>query len=199
MKTRFFASLGAACALALSATLSPVAAQATIDFNVTTPGFYYTFNDDPTPNPGITLVRGKTYTFNIDAEFDHPFYIFPESGVDNNNTSSGLITYQVPADAQSDNVFYICSQHGFGNSFTFVDAAPPPIQLLSISVTTNVVLVSTGTSDTNLFPEFTTNLSATNWFALTVTSNRFDGVTNETICGRPPGTNVFIRIRSQSN
>jgi hypothetical protein len=171
------------------------------DFFVQSPGFYYTFNNDPTPNPRITLVRGQTYTFNIQTDFEHPFEMFPTDGVTgDNNTSSGVITYQVPVDAQDDSVRYFCSIHGFGNSFTFVDPLPPPpIQLLSFTVSTNLVLVSTGASETNLFPEFSTNLGTTNWFALTVTSNRFFGGTNETICGRPPGTNVFIRIRAQSN
>ena len=49
------------------------------------------------------------------------------------------------------------------------------------------------------FPEFSTNLTSTNWFAITVQSNNFVNGTNETFCGRPPGTNVFIRVRNQKN
>ena len=33
-------------------------------------------------------------------------------------------------------------------------------------------------------------------FALTVQTNRFLGGTNETICGRPPDSNVFIRVKA---
>ena len=187
------------CVLGFIAGRSSAQAQQVYDFNVLSPDFYYTFNDDPTPNPGITLVRGRTYTFNINTDFSHPFQILPETGVDNNNINFGVITYQVPTDAQDGSVIYQCSVHGFGNSFSFVDGAPPPVQIVSLSVSSNVVLTSTGGVSSNLFPEFNTDLTATNWFALTVTSNNVVNGTNEIICGRPPGTNVFIRIRSRSN
>ena len=180
MTTRFLRGILAVCSLLiLSCMFFPVHAQ-TFDFNVLTPdgNYFYTFNDDPTENPGITLVRGRTYTFNINTDFSHPFQILPEDGVDNNNINFGVITYQVPADAQDSSVIYQCSVHGFGNLFSFVDPVLPPIQLLSVSVSTNLVLLSTGASETNLFPEFSTDLSTTNWYALTVTSNRFFGGTN---------------------
>jgi hypothetical protein len=200
MKMRFFSKLAVVgFAVAVGGVANRVHAQQVYDFNVQSPDYYYTFNDDPTPNPEITLVRGKTYTFNINTDPIHPFMIYPETGVQNNNINSGVITFHVPTDAQSGLTTYFCSFHGFGNSFNFVDATPTPIQLLSISVSTNLVLVSTGASNTNFFPEYSTDLTTTNWFALTVTSNRFFGGTNETICGRPPGSTVFVRIRSQAN
>jgi hypothetical protein len=42
-------------------------------------------------------------------------------------------------------------------------------------------------------------LSTTNWYSLTVQTNRYSNGTNETICGRPPGNAVFIRVKAQQN
>jgi hypothetical protein len=52
-----------------------------------------------------------------------------------------------------------------------------------------------------VIPEYNTNLISTNWFALTVQTNRFADGTNDTICGLPQGAGdaVFIRIKSQQN
>jgi hypothetical protein len=70
---------------------------------------------------------------------------------------------------------------------------------LSLAVGSNIVLTSTGTNTWTVSPEFNTNLMATNWFALKVQTNRFLNGTNEVICGRPPGSEVFIRLRAQPN
>jgi hypothetical protein len=121
-------------------------------------------------------------------------------GVQNNDISKGTITYTVPAVAS--NYTYICSIHGFGGRIlTVAPPSPPPppkIRLLSLSLGSNLVLRSTGTNTWSVNPEYSTNLSTTNWYALTVLSNRFYSGTNETICGRPPSKDAFIRIRSQA-
>ena len=92
----------------------------------------------------------------------------------------------------------VCSIHGFGNRITTTASAPPPaIRIVGLSVSTNITLLSTGTNRWSVLPEFKTNLVATNWYALTVQTNRFSAGTNETVCGRPPGNPIFIRIRSQ--
>ena len=170
------------------------------DFNVTTPGFFYSINGLPTHNPTLTLVRGKTYTFAVNADPSHPFEI-KSKGVANNNKSSGTITFTVPDVAS--NYQYICSIHLFGGTIVTVPAnttpPPPTINILNVSVTTNIVLTSTGTNGWGVIPEFRTNLASTNWSALSVTTNRFANGINETICGRPPADTVFIRIRSQPN
>jgi hypothetical protein len=167
------------------------------DFNVTTPGFFYQINGTPN-NPVLTLVRGRTYTFAVNAESDHPLFI-RSPGVQNNNISQGTITYTVPTVVS--NYTYICSVHGFGAQILTVAPPPPPpsIKILSLAVSNNVVLRSTGTNGWSVNPEFSTNLATTNWFALSVLSNRLLNGINETFCGRPPGTNVFFRIRSQPN
>ncbi len=166
------------------------------DFSVTSPGFFYAINGNQ-PNPTLTLVRGRTYTFAINSDLSHPFEII-SPGVVNNNISQGTITYTVPTVAS--NYTYICSIHLFGAQIITVAPPPPPtIRILSLAVSNNVVLRSTGTNGWSVNPEYSNNLPTTNWFALSVLSNRFLNGINETICGRPPGSNVFLRIRSQPN
>ena len=168
------------------------------DFTVTSPGFFYAINGNQ-PNPTLTLVRGRTYTFAVNSSSIHPFEIL-SPGVQNNNIAQGTITYTVPTVAS--NYTYVCSIHGFGAQILTVAASPPPpppIRILSLTVSNNIVLRSTGTNGWGVNPEFSTNLITTNWFALSVLSNSFLNGINETICGRPPGTNVFFRIRSQPN
>ena len=171
------------------------------DFTVSTPSctFSWTINGTNS-NPTITLVRGNTYTFAINnaACSTHPFKIL-STGVVNNNTTSGTITWTVPMVAS--NYQYICSIHGFGGSIVTVPPAtqPPTIKILSLAVSTNLIVRSTGTNTWSVNPEYKTNLSTTNWFALTVQTNRFFSGTNETICGKPPGDTIIIRIRSQPN
>ena len=168
------------------------------DFTVTSPGFFYAINGNQ-PNPTITVVRGQTYTFAVNARSDHPFLI-NSPGVQNNNVFQGTITYTVPNLAS--NYTYFCSLHGFGAQIITVAPPPPPpptIRILSLTVSNNVVLRSTGTNGWSVNPQFSTNLASTNWFALSVLSNSFINGINETICGRPSATNVFFRIRSQPN
>ena len=132
----------------------------------------------------------------------HPFHI-ESPGVVANDIDTGIITYTVPmADA---NYYYNCVVHGHGMRGEILtvppDAGPPPptVQILSLVVNSNLVLTSTGTNTWSVNPEFATNLITTNWFALTVQTNRFLNGTNETICGKPPGNTVLIRIRAQQN
>lgn len=164
------------------------------DFTITSPGFFYTINGQ-SPNPTLTVVRGELYTFAVNASAIHPFRILNATGVTNNDISSGVITWRVPTNAV--NYTYDCSIHHFGGSI--VTIPPPSIRIVHFAAGTNLVLRSTGTNNWTLIPEFKTNVAGSNWFALTVQSNRFISGTNETFCGRPPGTNVFIRLRAQRN
>ena len=75
---------------------------------------------DSSPNPTLTLERGGTYTFNVSAS-GHPFWIKTaqitgtgsaySTGVTNNGTDSGTITFTVPEDAPS-TLYYSCQFHG---------------------------------------------------------------------------------------
>ena len=166
------------------------------DFSVTSPGYYYSINSKG-PNPTLTLVRGKTYTFAINSSAIHPFEI-QSSGVSNNNINQGTLTFTVPNVAS--NYHYICSIHEFGGVIQTVaptTSPPPKIRIVSLSLGTNLVMRSTGTNTWSVLPEYSTNIVATNWFALHVITNRFLDGTNETICGPPPSRDALLRIRSQ--
>jgi hypothetical protein len=181
----------------ISSLLLSVQSLFAADFTVTSPGYLYSINGNQ-PNPTLTLVRGKTYTFAVNASSFHPFLI-QSTGVANNNISQGTLTFSVPNVAS--NYSYICSIHGFGGQILTVAPAPPPppkIKILSLTVSSNIIMRSTGTNTWSVIPEYTTNVIGTNWFALTVVSNFFSGGTNETICGRPPVEPAFLRIRSQA-
>jgi len=179
--------------------LSVAWASSAADFNVTTPGGQFAFNINGVDSPTLTLIRGRTYTFAVSTTPGfHPFRI-NSSGASPNNISSGTITYTVPASAV--NYTYDCGVHGASMAGTIITVPPPtpPIpRIVSYSFGANIVLRSTPATNTfAVIPEYKTDLNSTNWFALTVQSNRFAGGTNETFCGRPPGTNVFIRLRVQ--
>lgn len=93
------------------------------DFVVTSNGTAsYVFNSDDVENldnPNLTLKRGETYTFEVNAS-GHPFYIKSvqgntnlgayNSGVTNNGEQAGTITFVVPLDAP-DTLYYNCQFH----------------------------------------------------------------------------------------
>lgn len=82
-------------------------------------------------DPTLTLVRGYTYYFNVNAS-GHPFYIQTvsgaysagnvyNSGVTNNGTQNGTLTFSVPLDAPA-NLYYVCQFHsGMAGAFNVVD------------------------------------------------------------------------------
>ena len=74
---------------------------------------------DGVSNPDLTLCRGSTYVFALNAP-GHPFYIKTvqgtgtgnaySSGVTGNGSETGNVTFVVPADAP-DTLYYNCSLH----------------------------------------------------------------------------------------
>ena len=195
MHGRFFGGLLGLVTAALA--LGQVTLSAA-DFTVTaasTETTYFLINSKV--NPILTLVRGKTYTFAVSTASSHPFVI-ESAGVSNNNITHGTLTYTVPYVVA--NYDYVCPIHGFGAAINTIAPPPlPPIKILSFSATTNLTIRSTGTSTWSVLPQFSTNLATTNWFALTVQTNRYANGTNETICGRPPGNPVFVRVKAEPN
>jgi plastocyanin len=88
------------------------------NFNVVNAGTgSYTING--ATNPTLTLVRGQTYFFTVNAS-GHPFWIKTaattgttdqyNTGVTNNGDDVGGITFTVPAGAPS-TLYYICQFH----------------------------------------------------------------------------------------
>lgn len=92
-------------------------------FNVTNTGTTaYIFNGgsfSDANNPELTLKRGETYEFVVNAS-GHPFYIKTvqgntnsnayNNGVSNNGAQQGTVTFTVPADAP-DTLYYNCQFH----------------------------------------------------------------------------------------
>lgn len=74
---------------------------------------------DGDPDPALTLCRGFTYTFNLNAS-GHPFWIKTvagtgtgnafNTGVTGNGTAVGTVTFQVPG-AAPNQLFYSCQIH----------------------------------------------------------------------------------------
>jgi hypothetical protein len=72
------------------------------------------------PNPTLTLTRGQTYTFAVNAPPSHLFWIKTaqvtgtgsafNDGVTNNGTMNGTLTFTVPNSAPS-TLFYQCQVH----------------------------------------------------------------------------------------
>ena len=78
-------------------------------------------------NPILTLYRGNTYKFNVNAK-GHPFYIMTEpykskvaddgststifdTGVTNNGADYGTVTFTVPTTGAPDTLYYQCGNH----------------------------------------------------------------------------------------
>jgi hypothetical protein len=103
------------------------------DFAVTTAGMS-AFVINGQSNPGLTLTRGHTYTFALNAS-GHPFWIKTaqetgtdstfDTGVTNNGISSGTLTFAVPANAPS-RLYYQCQFHEtMTGVLTIVSASVP--------------------------------------------------------------------------
>ncbi len=178
------------------------------DFTVVTTADSTVFQINGVNAPTLTLVRGGLYIFSVNVNagghmfrINSPGVTGPDGAAYWNYTAQGKLTYQVPTNAS--NYTYDCFIHGAsmqGDILTVPPpppAVPPPPPIVGFQVGTNVVVRSLGTNSFSLLPEYSTNLSSTNWFRLSVQQYRFLGGTNETICGRPPGSNVFIRLRAQ--
>ena len=104
-------------------TYGPQGAVGGISFSVTNSGSS-AFIFDPSilgisTNPSLTLIRGLTYYFNVNA-IGHPFWIKTDpvigitssfdDGTDNNGVQTGQLSFTVPYDAPS-TLYYICENH----------------------------------------------------------------------------------------
>jgi hypothetical protein len=212
MVTRIFSYLGVA--LGLSFLISTANAQPT--YGVTASSISFWVFNGTSNNPTLTLQRGVTYVFNVNASF-HGFDIKTNSsigtadrynnGVTGQGAQIGTLTFNVPMNAPTQ-LLYHCEAHfgmvGFINIPPgAAPPGPPTVVILSLSLTsTGIKVVSTGTNQWSAIPEFSSNLLASAWSAVPVFTNVFANGTNTTTFNRLDpicGPNVFLRIRNQSN
>ena len=121
-------------------------------------------------NPTLSLTEGVTYTFNINAA-THPFWIKTvsstgtgnsyNSGVTNNGTDNGTITFAVPYDAPS-TLYYNCQLHsGMAGTINVTDVP---------TTTTTTTAAPTTTSTTTAAPTTTSTTTSTTTAAPTTTT-----------------------------
>jgi hypothetical protein len=96
-------------------------------------------------NPILTLYRGNTYKFNVDAK-GHPFWIMTEpykskvsadgststifdTGVTNNGADEGTVTFTVPTSGAPNTLYYQCGNH---------DAMYGILQIKDVTSTTQI-------------------------------------------------------------
>lgn len=112
-------------------------ARAATNFNVTN-NAASSYVSGGNNNPTLTLTRGQTYTFTLDV-LGHPFWIVTargaaevntnafNAGVTGNGSSTGTLTFVVPASAPS-TLFYQCGFHDvMGGQLNVVSPPPVPV------------------------------------------------------------------------
>jgi hypothetical protein len=124
--------LAISLAVAFAAIVAARAASGATNFDVTNNGFA-AFTINGVDNPTLTLTRGETYTFSVNAP-DHPFWLTTARGAGNaaanafspgvagNGVDSSTITFVVPASAPA-TLFYQCGIHDvMGGTLDIVSA-----------------------------------------------------------------------------
>jgi hypothetical protein len=165
----------------------------------------------PANNPALNLTAGATYQLIIGTASFHPVviatnntgnFLSPPINFSYSNASpqavfSGSITITLPATNYPTTLYYQCNVHDFFGVINVLPP-PPPNQITSLSVTTNVILVSTGVTNTWVFvPEFSSNLVSGVWSPVPAYTNSFANGTNVTVFNRLEpicGPNVFLRV-----
>ena len=178
---------------------------------MTSPTFGYSVDGSPATNPTISMVVGSTNLLTINTSVIHPVVIANSpnlNGADRytnatpQNISSGTIRVTIPSLAFPTVLYYVCSVHGFYGKIDIQGGPmPPPGQILSLKVGTNIVMTSTGTNTTWIFtPEFRSNLLSGPWATVPNFTNTFSNGTNITTFDRLDpicGPNTYLRIRQQ--
>jgi hypothetical protein len=107
-------------------------------------------------DPPLQLIRGYKYTFNVNA-VGHPFWITTvngaynpanvySTGVSNNGTSTGILTFTVPVNAPN-TLYYVCQFHSaMIGSMTVIDVEDLiPTDISELSDNTNLLNSFTST------------------------------------------------------
>jgi len=188
-------------------------------YGLATPNFQFAYlvtnipaNTVANNNPPLILNAGATYRLIVGVASFHPVVIatnntgnfanppanFAYSGASPQAITSGTITLTIPASNYPPVLYYQCNIHDFFGQINVLPP-PPPNQILSVTVTNTVMLVSTGTTNTWVFvPEYSSNLVSGTWAAVPGYTNSFANNTNITTFNRLEpicGPNVFLRIR----
>ena len=161
-------------------------------------------------NPVLNLTAGATYKFVIGTASFHPVIIVTNniaspplnnvaySAASPQAINSGTITLTIPASNFPATLFYRCNVHGFTGQINILPT-PPTNRIVSLAVTTNIVLVSTGVTNTWVFtPEYSSNLVSGAWTTVPGFTNTFANNTNTTRFSRLNpicGPNIFLRVR----
>jgi len=127
-------------------------------------------------NPNLNLVEGQTYSFSVNAS-GHPFYIKTansvgtgnayNTGVTNNGTANGTITFVVPYDAPS-TLYYNCQFHSSMAGTINITNVPTNArkflyanyQAAATTTTTTTTAAPTTTTTTTAAPTTTTTTTA---------------------------------------
>ncbi len=168
----------------------------------------YTINDVG-GNPPLTLIRGQTYTFEVNACPCHPFQIAgaPEGSVVNNNIFSGTIMFTVPLDES--NYTYLCTIHRFGGNIT-TTAPPAPATVATMAAssiggtgaTLNASINPNGQTTTASFlygTDPTLTAGTINTGGQTIGNGSTAQGFNASITGLLPGTTYYFRVRASSS
>jgi hypothetical protein len=152
-------------------------------------------------DPGLSLVRGFSYTFQVNAS-GHPFWIKSvqgngtgnayNSGVSGNGTEIGTVQFTVPTNAPSQ-LFYNCQFHSPMTGELNIED-PPEIVIIQFVAGTNLLVISTGTDALNVGIEVSSNLVAGGWTPLSVVGNSFSNGTNTTQISAPVEVSAFFRV-----
>ena len=178
------------------------------EFGVTNNGASaYTFSGAATgDNPTITLQRGKTYRFDVNAS-GHPFAIRLSSGgsaytngVENANAQVGAIYFTVPDNAP-DSLVYQCTVHAsMVGTINVIDKIIPGHVIQAASSSLNAAVSTSGTTftDTGLTVTLTPRQSTSKFLIIVdlglVSTGTADGVMfrlmrNSTQIGQSTGAN----------
>ena len=126
------------------------------EFGVTASGSSaYTFSGGASGNnPTLTLQRGKTYRFDVNAS-GHPFAIQVSNGgsaytngVENANAQVGAVYFTVP-DGAPDTLYYQCTVHSaMGNTINVIDKVVPGYVIKTHQFTSNEQNIGGGSGTT---------------------------------------------------
>ena len=160
---------------------------------------------DGSSNPTVTLYRGVTYYFSINAS-GHPFYIQTvsgayssgnvyTSGVTGGGTQVGTLTFTVPLDAPS-NLYYVCQNHSSMNGAFLVQNLISTINTQSINIAAAAQTVPQNAQSTNYTLQLT---DAGKHIYYTQSSNTTLYIPTTSNVSFANGSTIMIVSRTSSN